>query len=127
MNPKMRELLDKRAEIDAQISALGTEMLTTLSGTLDERWATWVEIANSGALERDSWVCRSNAILGVEWYDDFYFERHEDVDYVDVAERVEEELGPDGYGRIGSVTQAQYDEWREWVINNNKVGFNYDW
>ena len=126
MNPKMKELLDKRAEIDAQISALGIELLANTSDTLDERWATWKEIANSGALKRETWVCHSNDILGLEWYDDFYYERRQDVDYVDVAELIEEGMEC-GNWDARTPTQEQYDAWREWVIKNNKAGFTYDW
>lgn len=124
MNPKMQELLDKRAEIDVQIDALGLELLAANTGSLDERWATWKAVANAGALQRSSWVCHSIDKYNMSWYDDFHKDRHQDVDYVDIADYIEECWGDD-YGP--SLTQEEYDEWREWVIKNNKVGFTYDW
>lgn len=121
----LTELKQRKKELDEQFNqeaAPFVKELTNKDLNLEDRWEMFGQLSElDGVLAEDSWVCHSIDKYNLEWYDNFYIERHQDVSYYELEESwtcfVED----------GKVTQEQYDEWREEILASGFKGFNYDW
>lgn len=116
------ELQSKQQKELAEHAAVFKSKLTDKALPLDERWHIFEKLCNiSGVLPMGRWICHSIDEFGLSWYDDFYYERPEDVYYPEAAEQMLEKV------EHGDFPRAAYDAWREKILAQGKRGFNYDW
>lgn len=114
----LEQLLEQRKEIDRQIKELGSTFFNDKSLSLDERWAEFVKLSAAGALPEKSWICHSIDKYKMDWYSDFYMDRHEVRTYAEIAEAIEED---------DKLTPEQFAEWKEVILAAGNGSFCLDW
>ncbi len=113
-----------------------TDILNVLKDTfypLPERWELFKKCP-ADLLKTETYGPPSglDTLAGHEivWYDDFYIERHETVDSVDIVERMEENLTSTYSSQFferHTVTQADIDAYKEAVLQSGVKEWEYDW
>lgn len=132
-NDKLNSLIMAKETIDSSLKTF-MAALTDKSIPLDDRWNAFKILCSKDILtDIESYGDGNVSILEfdrgkrseVELYDDFYYERHQTVDYVDMAERIEEGFG---YGdNERGITPESFAEWKEAALKSKHRGFVFDW
>ena len=132
-NDKLNSLIMAKEAIDSNLKTF-MAALTDTSIPLDDRWNAFKILCRKDILtDVESYGDGNVSLLRfdrgkrseVELYDDFYYERHQTVDYVDMAERIEEGFG---YGdNERGITPESFAKWKEAALKSKHRGFVYDW
>lgn len=57
----------------------------------------------------------------ISWHNDFYLERYQSEDWIEVIQTAEEKF------LHGDWTKEQYEEFVELILQRGEIGFTYDW
>lgn len=106
------------------------ELLADKELDLEYRWNIYTDLCKEGILQEID--CYGDGFITVlnknmTQYDHLGTERHETVNYIDMYERITENMSDPYYDVWESVTQEKLDEWREAVLASGQKGFTYDW
>lgn len=115
------DLLEQATASIATLKSEFAEYVKDQSIPLSERWAMFAR-APDVVKHYEPWT-QHLSIGGNEicWYDDFYIERGQDVDMVDIVERMVEST------LEGIYSNPDVFEFQEMILSRNLGGFNEDW
>lgn len=127
---KMELIVKQLAEAQALVSQLKPEFeeyIKNSAVSLDERWGVF-KGAPKFLRNEEPWIQHLKVgTKEISWYDDFYYERHQDVDMVEVIESLEEQLDPTSYNHTDEFTQDDINNLKEDILSKNMGSFNLDW
>lgn len=97
--------------------------ITNKEVPLSERWELFTQAPSylkehSGMMEHFQVLDN----LGIDYFDEMYYEKYERIETYSLAERLEEEL----LGEKG-LTQEKIDEVKEQILEQNLGSFDLDW
>jgi hypothetical protein len=105
------------------------EQLKDPSIPLDERWKAYTDLVKAGVLDNneiygDGFVDTLGENLTL--YDDFYVERHETRDFIDMYDHIMESDG-DYQKELVAARETNLAAWQEEVLASGYSSFTYDW
>lgn len=121
------DIIEQHKQVQAQLDTALT-VLKDISIPLDQRWDRYTELVQSGAFNRnDPYGDGEIDTLGTNMtlYDDFYIERGETTNFIDMYERVME--AEEEYDEVLFAAQANITKWQEAVLASGYSSFTYDW
>lgn len=102
------------------------EYIRDKSIPLNDRWEVFKE-APKDWKNQSNWVQQfevERKLGEISWYDDFYIEKNQTVDMVDIVERLEDD--PTRFFNKGWTLELIV-EFKEEILQENISSFNYDW
>lgn len=126
---RIAEIVEQLEAAQALISKLKPDFeafIKDKSISLEERWQTFAS-APDYLRNKEPWV-EHLEIGGREicWYNDFYVERYQDVNMVDIIECMFENVGEDSYKTV-DYTVEDIKVLQEEILDRNLGSFNNDW
>lgn len=117
-------------QLQAKVRPTYLSILTDKEISLEERWE-FFKNAPSNFKKHGGYapclITLDNKDTNLSWYDDFYIERHETVDIVDIVVRLELQ---DGEGQVFTYFENNpeaIDLLKEEILRLNIGSFTYDW
>lgn len=117
---RLEKLIDMKKTVDEGLPEFLT-IITDETLALETRWEIYSTLCKFKILVNDEIYGDGHIdVLGnnLTVYDNFYIERHETFDYVDLLERIEQS---------DSLPKENLREWKEAVLQGGYSSFTYDW
>lgn len=125
IDERVMEVVALQKRIDEMTKLILDQLKVNDGGlnTLDKRWRAFTIISKQVKMPCKTYgdgfidILSDNGSL----YDDFYIERYQTMDYVNMYESIQEKL------EEGEYNQENVDEWREAVLQSGYGSFIHDW
>ena len=95
------------------------EYIKDTSYTLTDRWNVFVSASEAMILPTQTYIQHLPTMKNVSWYDDFHKDRYSFINWVRIAERIEDNENSEFYDMLDAI--------KEEILAAGYCGFTHDW